>query len=554
MGSSSSRRRRRMNEDRSGSDASGGSGPDRDASNGSASGNEDRSELVTLISYLIRSGQVRLIPSGSTDDEDDDDIEDNEFVESVRPPKVEGKPDTALMDSSDLKQEVTLNSGRFRTPSQRCQPSVNHMLQRREVGMRGKQQFSRGDQCILSSNFLPNQVTVVARYPHKAFCGTYSEDGNVFLSACQDQYIRVYDTTNGRFRQFKAVRARDVGWSIIDVAFSPDGHYFIYSSWSEFIHICNVHGEHETHEALNLCPEDSRFCIFSLTFSQDNREIMGGANDGCLYVYDRELNQRTLKIDAHEDDVNAVAFADASSHMLFSGGDDGLVKVWDRRSLREDNPEPVGVMAGHWDGITYIESKGDARYLLSNSKDQSIKLWDVRKFATTEAQQATKRAVARQTWDYRWQQFPRRVIRKKVIPGDTSIMTYRGHSILYTLIRCHFSPEFTTGQRYIYTGCATGGLIIYDTLTGDIVKRLEGPRACVRDVAWHPFEHNIMTASWDGTIGKWYHEKEPDTEPNLTSDESDDDTDSDEGMGLRRSKRLRNKSRGNTGGFLGLFS
>jgi hypothetical protein len=36
---------------------------------------------------------------------------------------------------------------------------------------------------------------------------------------------------------------------------------------------------------------------------------------------------------------------------------------------------------------------------------------------------------------------------------------------------------------------------VYDTLTGDILKRLEGPRACVRDVAWHPFEHNIMTAS-----------------------------------------------------------
>ena len=33
------------------------------------------------------------------------------------------------------------------------------------------------------------------------------------------------------------------------------------------------------------------------------------------------------QIDAHEDDVNAVAFADASSQILFSGGDDGLCKV-----------------------------------------------------------------------------------------------------------------------------------------------------------------------------------------------------------------------------------
>lgn len=35
-------------------------------------------------------------------------------------------------------------------------------------------------------------------------------------------------------------------------------------------------------------------------------------------------------------------------------------------------------------------------------------------------------------------------------------MTYRGHSVLRTLIRCHFSPAATTDQRYIYSGSADG--------------------------------------------------------------------------------------------------
>lgn len=38
-------------------------------------------------------------------------------------------------------------------------------------------------------------------------------------------------------------------------------------------------------------------------------------------------------------------------------------------------------------------------------------------------------------------------------------MTYRGHSVLQTLIRCHFSPSASTGQRYIYTGCAQGRIL-----------------------------------------------------------------------------------------------
>ena len=56
------------------------------------------------------------------------------------------------------------------------------------------------------------------------------------------------------------------------------------------------------------------------------------------------------------------------------------------------------------------------------------------------------------------------------VEGDSSVMTYTGHTILQTLIRCHFSPQPTPGQSLIYTGCAAGRVVIYDLLTGDIVK------------------------------------------------------------------------------------
>ena len=128
----------------------------------------------------------------------------------------------------------------------------------------------------------------------------------------------MFDTSKGQFKVFRKIPARDVGWSILDTAFSPDGSSIIYSSWSEssihfshsfendiectdlyvsIVHMCNVYGEVERHEVLPLRPEARRFCIFSLTFSQDGREVLGGANDGCLYIYDRESNQRTLKVD-----------------------------------------------------------------------------------------------------------------------------------------------------------------------------------------------------------------------------------------------------------------
>lgn len=37
-----------------------------------------------------------------------------------------------------------------------------------------------------------------------------------------------------------------------------------------------------------------------------------------------------------------------------------------------------GVLVGHTEGVVHVDAKGDGRGFISNSKDQSIKLWDVR--------------------------------------------------------------------------------------------------------------------------------------------------------------------------------
>ena len=65
-----------------------------------------------------------------------------------------------------------------------------------------------------------------------------------------------------------------------------------------------------------------------------------------------------------------------SPHILYSGSDDTTLKVWDRRSMASGRE--AGVFAGHMEGLTYIDSKGDGRYVLSNGKDQTMKLWDIR--------------------------------------------------------------------------------------------------------------------------------------------------------------------------------
>lgn len=50
----------------------------------------------------------------------------------------------------------------------------------------------------------------------------------------------------------------------------------------------------------------------------------------------------------------------------------------DRRSLGSSQ-KPSGVLVGHTEGITSVAAKGDGRYIISNGKDQALRLWDLRK-------------------------------------------------------------------------------------------------------------------------------------------------------------------------------
>jgi WD40 repeat protein len=47
--------------------------------------------------------------------------------------------------------------------------------------------------------------------------------------------------------------------------------------------------------------------------------------------------------------------------------------------MSEGVTRPEGQLLGHSEGVTHISPRGDGRYLLSNAKDSTVRLWDLRK-------------------------------------------------------------------------------------------------------------------------------------------------------------------------------
>lgn len=383
----------------------------------------------------------------STDDEE-------QLFMSPRLPVIKGKrANLEQLQKSAFYQSIKQASGfKANADSPEAKWSMLEMLAKRQKGLGTKGgAFNGSTRAKINNLFLPNTSKQLKSLAAKAFCGLLSKDGAFFVTTTQDATIRIFDATTPKYQKVNHILAKHVNWCILDVDLSHDNQFYVYSTWNDCLHFARLTGSSNDVQCLQLNPEIQRFAAFSNAFSNCGKQVIAGCNDSCLYVYDLPSEQRSLKVQVCETaDVNAVGFVDDTSQIFYSGSDDGIIKIWDKRSLKETDPQPAGMLAGHFDGITYIDSRNDGRYLISNSKDQSIKLWDLRAFSPMDAHdRAEQNFNANQTWDYRWDKVPSKYYNvTKQMNGDTSVMTYRGHRIQKSLIRARFSPETTTGQRY----------------------------------------------------------------------------------------------------------
>ncbi|KAF1354502.1 WD40 repeat-like protein [Lizonia empirigonia] len=405
-------------------------------------------------------------------------------------------------------------------------------IMRRELGL-GSEGRQKNATRLMKQDMIPESVAdTIIHYNARCYSGQFSDDGNFFFSCAQDFRVRMYDTSNPYdWKYYKSVVYPYGQWTITDASLSPDNRFLAYSSIRSIVCLAPTDPENDSEPNLldfaNLGGNNPRgfhtyFGIWSIRFSGDGREIVAGTGDNSVYVYDIERRQSVLRIPGHQDDVNAVCFGDSQSpHILYSGSDDTTLKVWDRRSMGDGRE--AGVFLGHTEGLTYVDSKGDGRYVLSNGKDQTAKLWDLRKMMSKEKADKIDPNHYTTRFEYRSNAYDPADFRPH--PHDCSLVTFRGHKVLKTLIRCHFSPPGSTDSRYVYSGSYDGSVYIWNldaTLAGkvNVLKATKNTRprdpemmaetydywgrnggswmTCVRDASWHPNAPLIAATSWNG--------------------------------------------------------
>ncbi|KAF8819855.1 U5 snRNP-specific protein [Cardiosporidium cionae] len=306
---------------------------------------------------------------------------------------------------------------------------------------------------------------------------------------------------------------------IFGLEFSPDGRNLASGGFDKNILIYNIYGECE-----NWCVlKGHQNAILEMHWSSDSRNIFSCSADRSLAVWDVENGRRIKKFSntrsafvsayffpemkeclvcagGHVSLVNSCNCARRGPPLLVSGSDDGTTKVWDLRTRKcsktyesqyqvlsvtfDDNASRIfsgsldntiraydlrmdselEALQGHTDSITGLDVSKDGRYLLSNSMDQTIRLWNIQPYLDG------KRCMG--------------------------IMNGATHNFEKNLLRVRWNSSdslFAAGSadRYVYVWCMKTSRLLY---------RLPGHNGSVNEVCFHPYEPIVASCSSDKTI------------------------------------------------------
>ncbi|XP_054321438.1 U5 small nuclear ribonucleoprotein 40 kDa protein [Pongo pygmaeus] len=275
--------------------------------------------------------------------------------------------------------------------------------------------------------------------------------------------------------------------------FHPNGSTLASAGFDRLILLWNVYGDCDNYATL----KGHSGAVMELHYNTDGSMLFSASTDKTVAVWDSETGERVKRLKGHTSFVNSCYPARRGPQLVCTGSDDGTVKLWDIRKKAAiqtfqntyqvlavtfndtsdqiisggiDNDIKVWdlrqnkltyTMRGHADSVTGLSLSSEGSYLLSNAMDNTVRVWDVRPFAPKE------RCV-------------------KIFQGNV-------HNFEKNLLRCSWSPD---GSK-IAAGSADRFVYVWDTTSRRILYKLPGHAGSINEVAFHPDEPIIISASSD---------------------------------------------------------
>ena len=188
--------------------------------------------------------------------------------------------------------------------------------------------------------------------------GTYpqfSRDGRIVVGGDASGTIHVWKPTTGEQRDFIGHRASS------SAQLSPAGTQIVSASDDGSVRLWDVASGRQ-----RLVPTLDGQKLAATIDASGQRVAIGGTTP---LVIQRPDGSGRIRLGAHQVAVNVLAFSPDGMHLL-SGGDDGVVRVWNARSGSLEQ-----TLRGHEGVVRDVSYSDDGRSIASAGSDATVRVW-----------------------------------------------------------------------------------------------------------------------------------------------------------------------------------
>jgi WD40 repeat protein/serine/threonine protein kinase len=240
---------------------------------------------------------------------------------------------------------------------------------------------------------IPSDIRAFVPQAKLIFSPVASDDNLIMAWAAHE--IRILNlTTNETLQTFTSEQERSF---VNSVAFSPDGKYVAWGG-GYFFRRVNV-GEQRrddftragiltlwntengalirTFVAHNVLDdageplEGTNRAVTAVVFTPDGNNIISGAEDGTIYIWDVQTGERVGEFVGHADEITQIRFSKDGKTMLTASSDRAAI-LWDFAQRRL-----LSRFAGHTAGVNSVAFNGNESLILTGSQDSTMIVWDV---------------------------------------------------------------------------------------------------------------------------------------------------------------------------------